>query len=370
MTHIRFHRIERPGLEASELDLEVRDGLDRVLEIEDGEGLIAFPGLINAHTHLDFDVFPTLANPPHADWMEWGQWVQTHHKPLITELLNLPFELRSRWGAYRQLLCGVTRVVNHRRQRSSGIGGFIENICRDQILDSVHDRGFNWHMLWPPGKRIHLPLCEGDSDRAYQEWPKLAQSNRLKRPVCAVHGLALPERVESWLSAIVWCPQSNEQLYQQCLDHGTWRQRLALFFGTDSTLSADGDYWVQLRVARERLGDDAALYQMISAAASEYWRCSLEADWVIAKAADGDGWDRFFGIQPADILLIVGSGQLRLVDDAFLPFWPQGLPTALTPLQIGPRQKHVVGDFSGLVSEIRQRAPRAALTSITGLELG
>ena len=37
------------------------------------ENALAFPGLINSHDHLDFDLFPMTANKVYANYVEWAQ---------------------------------------------------------------------------------------------------------------------------------------------------------------------------------------------------------------------------------------------------------------------------------------------------------
>src|ERR1700754_3309190 len=81
--------------------------------IVDCEGALAFPGLINSHDHLDFNLFPQLGSRKYNNYTEWGNYIQQEYKNEIADVLKVPQTLRSQWGMYKNLLCGVTTVVNH-----------------------------------------------------------------------------------------------------------------------------------------------------------------------------------------------------------------------------------------------------------------
>src|SRR5215217_3140138 len=77
------------------------------------EPAIAFPGLINSHDHLDFNNFPKLGNRVYNDYIEWGNDIHTADKEEIQKVLNIPKELRVQWSLYKNLLNGITTVVQH-----------------------------------------------------------------------------------------------------------------------------------------------------------------------------------------------------------------------------------------------------------------
>ena len=77
------------------------------------EDAIAFPGLINSHDHLDFNLFPQTANRVYNNYKEWGEDIHVRNKEMIQSVLKIPQPLRTEWGLYKNLLNGVTTVVNH-----------------------------------------------------------------------------------------------------------------------------------------------------------------------------------------------------------------------------------------------------------------
>ncbi len=79
----------------------------------DFDDAILFPGLINSHDHLDFNLFPQFGGEIYNNYTEWGNHIHKKYKNEITEVLKVPLELRVQWGLFKNLLCGVTTVVNH-----------------------------------------------------------------------------------------------------------------------------------------------------------------------------------------------------------------------------------------------------------------
>src|SRR5437868_3648299 len=81
-----------------------------------GNGYLAFPGLINSHDHLDFNLFPPLGNRKYNNYVEWGEDIHAQNKQEIAAVLKIPQSLRTQWGVYKNLLNGITTVVNHGQQ--------------------------------------------------------------------------------------------------------------------------------------------------------------------------------------------------------------------------------------------------------------
>src|SRR5581483_2689968 len=78
---------------------------DKGIEFTDA---IVFPGLINSHDHLDFNLFPQLGNRKYNNYVEWGDDIHKQNKDIIDKVLKVPQKLRVQWGIYKNLLNGVT----------------------------------------------------------------------------------------------------------------------------------------------------------------------------------------------------------------------------------------------------------------------
>ena len=70
---------------------------------------IAFPGLINSHDHLDFNLFPPLRNKFYCNYAEWGADIQQKNHDCIQAVLKIPRQLRTEWGIYKNLLMELPR---------------------------------------------------------------------------------------------------------------------------------------------------------------------------------------------------------------------------------------------------------------------
>src|SRR6266700_1131779 len=77
------------------------------------ENAIAFPGFINSHDHLDFNVYPSLRSRLYVNYEEWGRDIHVQFADIIQQVLKIPLAFRIQWGVYKNLLNGVTTVVNH-----------------------------------------------------------------------------------------------------------------------------------------------------------------------------------------------------------------------------------------------------------------
>src|SRR5580692_8778505 len=82
----------------------------QVLELDHST---AIPGLINSHDHLDFNLYPQLGDHLFDNYHQWGKYTLEQYREEIGKVRQIPLPLRILWGIYKNLLCGVTTVVNH-----------------------------------------------------------------------------------------------------------------------------------------------------------------------------------------------------------------------------------------------------------------
>src|ERR1700760_983910 len=131
------------------------------------DGAIAFPGMINSHDHLDFNLFPPLGNQIYNNYTEWGKDIHTHNKAQINPILQIPQPLRTRWGMYKNLINGFTTVVNHGEKLS--IPDPLITIFQDCY--NLHSVGFEHNWRWKlnrPGRNgqsVVLHVGEGTDEK-------------------------------------------------------------------------------------------------------------------------------------------------------------------------------------------------------------
>lgn len=334
---------------------------------------IAFPGLINSHDHLDFNLFPQLGDGPYENYRDWGKDIHQRYRNRIDPVLKIPRRLRTQWGIYKNLLNGVTTVVNHGKplEAENDLVRVLQPCSLHSLATEKHWKYIlNRYYSQPPSFVIHIG--EGTDRIAAREVGSLLRWNLFRRQLIGIHGVAMQEEQAVAFRALVWCPDSNFFLLSRTAPIHLLKQHTALLFGTDSTLSASWNLWQQLRLARSQgMTGDAELLESLTTTPARIWGLDRgtdpegqnQADLVIAKprTVSGTGWDRFYNLDPEDILLVLRNGQIQYVDESVY----QQLTAANYPLQnfykiqLQEGIKYVKGNLPGLMQEIRRWHPAA-----------
>lgn len=333
---------------------------------------IAFPGLINSHDHLDFNLFPQLGEGVYNSYKEWGADIHLRHKETISSVLRIPLHLRNRWGIYKNLLNGITTVIHH------GAPQQVEQdlITVGQEADSFHSVSGekNWRLKLLNPFKIKKPVVihvgEGIGVDAAAEINELLRWNMLHRPLIGIHGIAMDAQQAESFRGLVWCPGANYFLFGKTAAIGRLKYKTQILFGTDSTVSASWNIWEQLRLARSlQMATDDELYDMVTGVPAYLWPVSNcgslypggNADLVVAQPPAGtEDWDAFYALNPENILLVMHKGHIRLFDQSLYPQLMREFPLhGFYKISIGGTVKYVQGDLPGLVQEIRRYHPAA-----------
>jgi cytosine/adenosine deaminase-related metal-dependent hydrolase len=326
---------------------------------------IIFPGLINSHDHLDFNLFPQLGNEIYSNYTEWGEYIHKSYKEEIDQVLQIPSPLRSRWGVFKNLLCGITTVVNH--GEPSGMNDDLITVFeKSQSLHSLQLEK-NWKLKLNNPLKINLPAVihvgEGDDWLSFQEIDELIYWNFLKKKLIGVHAVAMSEKQAKNFKAIVWCPQSNYFLLNKTAPVHLLKKHTSVLFGTDSTLTSSWDIWEHLRLARkDHLLSDNSLYNTLTSGPANCWNLNCgeiapgkDADLVIVEtSAPKTGFDDFFETVPANILLVTHKGNIRLFDESLLHQLTAIDLSCFSKIYVKGNCKYVQGDLPALMEDIRK----------------
>ncbi|HEY5391923.1 MAG TPA: amidohydrolase family protein, partial [Hanamia sp.] len=321
----RHIRVENGKISAVTNDEKTLQNNPKELRIR-FENSIAFPGLINSHDHLDFNLFPQTGNRIYNNYLEWGKDIHAQNKATINGVLKIPQRLRTKWGLYKNLLNGITTVVNH-GPRLKIADPFINVIQNNYSLHSVQFEkswGLKLNNVFVKWRPYVIHVGEGTDEMAYNEIGTLIKMNFFNKSLFAVHGVAMDEKQANNFKALIWCPVSNFFLLNATADIKRLKTKTLILFGTDSTLTAEWNLWNQLRLARKTgLMNDKELYDSLTKTPSVAWKhnnigsiaANKNADIVIAKSTDSKNFDKFYSLNPESIILILHQGQIRLFDE-------------------------------------------------------
>ena len=336
----------------------------------DLNGAYVFPGLINSHDHLDFNLFNQLGNRCYKNYMEWGKHLHGHHKTEINKVLKVPQPLREQWGLIKNLIAGVTTVVNHGEKIKTPdpiITVFEHYYC-------IHSVGFEkkWLLKLNNPLKTKYPVVvhigEGTDPAAFDEINRLLRWNLLRKPVIGVHGVAMNGEQAARFEALVWCPQSNYFLLHKTADVNVLKKHTKILFGTDSTLTGNWSIWDHIAQARKTgMLSDAELYNSLTENAANIWGINsgklvvgADADLIItAPKNEIAGQEAFFLTEPRDILLVMHKGKIKLADASLKNQVCKTDMMDFSEIKIEGITKYIASDVPGLTSEIKHYYPEA-----------
>jgi cytosine/adenosine deaminase-related metal-dependent hydrolase len=338
------------------------------------DNAVAFPGLINSHDHLDFNLFPSLGEIQYDNYQEWATHIHSKYKKEIDEVLQVPQALRAQWGLYKNLLCGVTTVVDHGVEHS-----FEQPVIEVfQHCQSLHSVAFekNWRMKLNNISNMQKPVVihagEGIDAGACDEIKTLINSNYIRRKVIAVHGIAMTSMQAAKFSALVWCPASNYFMFGQTASIGQIKRFVPILFGSDSTLTASWDIWQHIHAARKDGGlTDKELFASLTTAPADVWKMNdvgkiaknQQADIIVADKKDNQGWDAVLSVTPENILLVTKKGEIQLFDERLLQQLDEQhiAINDFEAVQVNGAIKYVRGNIHQLINNIRSYHPQVII---------
>jgi len=329
---------------------------------------IAFPGLINSHEHLDFNLFPKLGNRIYNDYVEWGNDINEKDRELIDTIKEVPIELSYKWGLYKNLICGVTTVINHGNNLNKHYKNLPDVYSNYNYIHSIRfEKKWKFKILLTPNWRpFVIHIGEGTNEESINEINELIRWNILGRDIIGIHSIAANDKQGKHFKAIVWCPGSNLFLFNKTTNIPLLKSCTNILFGTDSTLTADWNFWNHLRLARDlNYLNDSELFLSISKMASKFWGLKTKgeiavnklADIVICKKKYSNNWETFYNINPEDILLIIKNGNVVFIDSEIILQRQDIHKNDLDVIYINSVKKYITKGIRELVQSIHTMLP-------------
>ena len=322
----------------------------------DLSGYTLLPGLINAHDHLEFALFPNLgrtpAQPAFRNATEWANEIHQVHAETISRHLRVPLHTRLWWGALRNLLCGVTTVCHHNPLHAElTAADFPVRVLAE--FSWAHSLAFDIQLVQKFRERLQdrpfiLHAAEGADETSRNEFYELERMNILSNQTVLVHALALSAseitRLNECDAAVIVCPTSNRFLFGQTMSAEVFStiQRSAL--GSDSPLTAAGDLLDEIRFLAdvERVAPEA-LYKLVTSGASNVLQLrhgeghlcvAGRADLIAVRDAHCSPAATLAKLSMSDIELVLVGGTIQLVSSVLYERLPIDLRDGLHLLAI------------------------------------
>jgi len=315
-------------------------------------GYLVLPGLVNAHDHLEFALFPRMGNGGYANCVDWAEDIHRKQAAVIARHRQIPKETRLWWGGIRNLLCGATTVSHHNPYDAE----VFENDFAVRVV-----REYGWaHSLamdaeaaekkraTPAGLPFLIHLAEGIDVRSEGELEELRRDGGLDKDSVLIHGLGLSEKDRALLRAagagLIWCPSSNVFLFGRTLTTQEIESLVHVALGSDSSLTAEGDFLDEVRFA---LGITQlpvnAIYRFVTRTAARLLRlhegqgrlrAGGVADMVAVRDRGQGPADMLASLSYRDIQLVLIGGRVQLASEEMLQRLPRSTRQGLQPLMV------------------------------------
>jgi cytosine/adenosine deaminase-related metal-dependent hydrolase len=222
--------------------------------VVDLEGYTIFPGLINAHDHLELNHYPrSKFREVYDNAHQWGEDMNARlDAEPYKSLRAYPLQDRLFIGGLKNLLCGATTVAHHgpphkpmfrkdfpvRVLQQYGWAHSLHFNTEQEVVESYRKTPKDWPWF------IHL--AEGTDEVAASEYQRLKALGCAGPNTVIVHGVGMTEEdiadAAPRIRGLVWCPTTNLYLLGTVGNGLKWLQagsQVAL--GSDSKLTAASD---------------------------------------------------------------------------------------------------------------------------------
>jgi len=305
----------------------------------DCRGLLVLPGLINAHDHLEFGLFPRLGLGPYLNASDWARDIHRPDEPPVQTHLRVVKDVRLMWGGLRNLVCGVTTVMHHNPYDPVFDGGsFPVRVLRE--FGWAHSLAFSSdvgerYCETPREQLFFIHAAEGTDRCSESEIPRLSELGVLGPNTVIIHGVGMDQAgldlIRQRGAAIVWCPTSNRFMLGRTLAPCVRDSGVPVALGTDSAMTASGDMADELSAASQETSWNR-LYRMITSDAAAILRLANGegeihdggiADLLVLRDL---GRSPAYALTDLDPELVFVGGRLKLISASAAPEWAAQMP--------------------------------------------
>ncbi|MEJ2143224.1 MAG: amidohydrolase family protein [Gammaproteobacteria bacterium] len=225
-----------------------------------------YPGFIDAHNHVAYNVFPKWTPPKLYE--NRGQWQRSKayrdFKAPYNDLKSTVFCEMVKYGEIKALISGITTIQGTapkrkcfktliRNAENYNELGFPSSHVRTYILDIS---SFSSSIDWTKTKAFVVHLAEGIDERSRKEFDTLKDKNLLHANTVIIHGTAFGnaefQAMKNVGAKLVWSPQSNLVLYGKTTNIPLALQNnILISLGVDWNPTGSDTLFKELRIAAE-----------------------------------------------------------------------------------------------------------------------
>ena len=324
-----------------------------------------YPGLINAHDHLEMNLYPKLGSPPYGNYVEWAKDIYHPAQSPLREIEKINIESRLLWGGLKNLIAGATTVIHHNPWRRL--------LKKRQFPVKVPKISWAHSLAFEKAPSKKFPLLEGapfvihageGTDQfAFSEVATLDKLGLLKQNTVLIHAIALNDQsikaITNNHTAVVWCPASNFFMFRKTSPIQKLKKRISVALGSDSTLTGSPTLLHEMQVAQEtNLVDAKEIFEMVTRIPAQIFNLpsplispGQPADLFIAPVKHEDYFKNVLEIHPADLSLVLTGGIPRLKNVEAEERWP----TLKNTLKIQGELKFCEINVSSLIKDIERK---------------
>jgi len=364
---VRIADLDRRKTE-TQYDLDIRDHL-------------VFPGLINAHEHLNGTWWPRVGpNRPYLNVYEW--LADLDESPVRYDRQQNAVEDVYELGMYRNLISGVTTVADHffridgsefyTRHPIHVLYQYGRTWTPRELTKWGGDVPTEYGLAVRAGQPYIIHLAEGRDEETAAEMDVLLQFDALGRNTMIVHGISLRphdmRRMAQADASVCWCPESNLYLYGQTADIPVLLEAgVNVTIGTDSTLTGGLHLLDEVRSARrafrDQTGEDPPSHWLVELMTTRAAYALMledrrgriapgyEADLLVLPALCQDPYTDLIEADIEDIALLICAGVPIYGDVEYHPLFER-FSSGFAPVSVAGKDKLVAGDLLGLLDRV------------------
>lgn len=329
---------------------------------------VVYPGLVNAHDHLEMNLYPLMGNPPYQNYTQWARDIYRPAESPVREIESIPLKDRLLWGGIKNLISGVTTVVHHNpyyplfRHRNFPVRVFANYSWAHSL---AFEKSISKKFPTFTSRPFIVHAAEGVDELAQLEIQQLKKLKVLRKNTVLVHAIGTREQdrvdIQNSGASIVWCPSSNLFMFNKTLDAASIQSTIPVALGTDSTMTGKATLFDEMAVARLTGQSASSVLDMVTSVPRKIFRLSESelspghrADLLILPQDQEDYAENLVTSSAERVAAVLVDGEMRFGESGILS---QG-SGAYHAIKVGGKSKVIAHDLASLMDRLSAETDR------------